>query len=223
MHDIKWIRENPDAFDRGLARRGLPPESKRLPATDERRRAVIGKLEHAQARRNAASKEIGEAKKKKDEAAAAKLMAEVAELKAAIPAMEAEEKSVSDELEKALAQIPNLPLPEVPDGTDEHGNVEHHKFGAKRDYAFAPKQHFDLREALGQMDFETAAKLSGARFVVLKKGLARMERALGQFFLDVHTGEHGYAEVKQPLLDRADVILQSAQLPNLHDSEFLAS
>src|SRR5712672_4171157 len=220
MHDIKWIRENPDAFDRGLARRGLPPESKRLLAIDERRRAVIGKLEHAQARRNAASKEIGEAKKKKDEAAAAKLMAEVAELKAAIPAMEAEEKSVSDELEKALAQIPNLPLPEVPDGTDEHGNVEHHKFGAKRDYAFAPKQHFELGEALGQMDFETAAKLSGARFVVLKKGLARLERALGQFMLDLHTTEHGYTEVNPPLLVRDEVMYGTAQLPKFAEDQF---
>ena len=220
MHDIKWIRENPDAFDRGLARRGLPPESKRLLAIDERRRAVIGKLEHAQARRNAASKEIGEAKKKKDEAAAAKLMAEVAELKAAIPAMEAEEKSVSDELEKALAQIPNLPLPQVPDGTDEHGNVEHHKFGAKRDYAFAPKQHFELGEALGQMDFETAAKLSGARFVVLKKGLARLERALGQFMLDLHTTEHGYTEVNPPLLVRDEVMYGTAQLPKFADDQF---
>ncbi len=220
MHDIKWIRENPDAFDRGLARRGLPPESKRLLAIDERRRAVIGKLEHAQARRNAASKEIGEAKKKKDEAAAAKLMAEVAELKAAIPAMEAEEKSVSDELEKALAQIPNLPLPEVPDGTDEHGNVEHHKFGAKRDYAFAPKQHFELGEALGQMDFETAAKLSGARFVVLKKGLARLERALGQFMLDLHTTVHGYTEINPPLLVRDEVMFGTAQLPKFAEDQF---
>jgi len=220
MHDIKWIRENSDAFDHGLARRGLPAESTRLLAIDERRRAVIGKLEHAQARRNAASKEIGEAKKKKDEAAAAKLMAEVAELKAAIPAMEAEEKSASDELEKALAQIPNLPLAEVPDGADEHGNVEHHKFGAKRDYAFAPKQHFDLGEALGQMDFESAAKLSGARFVVLKKGLARLERALGQFMLDLHTSEHGYVEVNPPLLVREHAPYGTGNLPKSADDMF---
>src|ERR1700741_1280646 len=132
MHDIRWIRDNPDAFDQGLARRGLPPEAKRLIALDERRRAAIGKAEQAQARRNAASKEIGVAKKNKDEAAAAKLMAEVAELKTAIPAMEAEEKAGGAELDSALAQIPNLPLAEVPDGTDEHGNVEHHKFGAVR-------------------------------------------------------------------------------------------
>src|SRR3979490_172452 len=220
MHDIKSIRENPDAFDRALARRGLPAEPKRLLAIDERRRAVIGKLEHAQARRNAASKEIGEAKRTKDEAAAAKLMAEGAELKAAIPAMEAEAKNVSNALETALAQIPNLPLPEVPDGTDEHGNVEHHKFGAKRDYAFAPKQHFELGEALGQMDFETAAKLSGARFVVLKKGLARLERALGQFMLDLHTTEHGYTEVNPPLLVLDEVMYGTAQLPKFAEDQF---
>jgi seryl-tRNA synthetase len=220
MHDIKWIRENPDAFDRALARRGLPGEAQRLISIDERRRAVIAKLEHAQARRNAASKEIGAAKKNKDEAAAATLMAEVADLKAAIPAMEAEGKSVSDELEKALAQIPNLPLAEVPDGADEHGNVEHHKFGAMRSYAFTPKQHFELGEALGFMDFETAAKLSGARFVVLKKGLARLERALGQFMLDLHTTEHGYAEIDPPLLVQDHVMFGTAQLPKFAEDQF---
>src|SRR6202035_5695129 len=220
MHDIRWIRDNPDAFDAALARRGLAPESKRLLATDERRRAVIGRLEHAQARRNSASKEIGEAKKKKDEAASARLMAEVAELKAAIPALEAQERAASAELDKALAEIPNLPLAEVPDGTDEHGNVEHHRFGAKHDYAFAPKQHFDLGEALGFMDFETAAKLSGARFVVLKKGLARLQRALGQFMLDLHTTDHGYAEIDPPLLVRDDVMFGTTQLPKFEDDQF---
>src|SRR4249920_786741 len=213
MHDIRWIRDNPDAFDQGLARRGLPPESKRLLALDERRRAAIAKAEQAQARRNAASKEVGLAKKNKDEAAAAGLMAEVAELKSAIPAMEADEKAATAELDRELAQIPNLPLADVPDGRDEHGNVEHHKFGARRDYAFAPRQHFDLGEALGQMDFETAAKLSGARFVVLTKGLARLERALGQFMLDLHTGEHGYNEVAPPLIVNDDVMYGTTQLP----------
>jgi seryl-tRNA synthetase len=222
MHDIKWIRENPEAFDRGLARRGLAPEAARLIAVDERRRATIVKAEQAQARRNAASKEIGEAKKAKDEARAQALMAEVAELKASIPALEAEEKAASQELDEALAQIPNLPLDEVPDGADEHGNVEHHRFGAKRDYPFSNKlkQHFELGEALGQMDFETAAKLSGSRFVVLKKGLARMERALGQFMLDLHTGEHGYTEVAPPLLVKNDVMYGTAQLPKFADDQF---
>src|SRR3981081_2654223 len=220
MHDIKWIRDNPGAFDRALARRGLAGEAKRLIALDERRRAAIQKAEAALARRNVASKEIGAAKKSNEEAAAQALLAEVARLKAEIPQLEAEEKKLSKELEDALAQIPNLPLDEVPDGKDEHGNVEHHHFGAKRNYGFAPKQHFELGEALGQMDFETAAKLSGARFVVLKKGLARMERALGQFMLDVHTGEHGYTEVNPPLLVRDDVMFGTAQLPKFKDDQF---
>ena len=223
MHDIKWIRDNPDAFDRALARRGLAGEAKRLIELDERRRAAIQKAEAAQARRNAASREIGAAKKSDDQAAAEKLMAEVAALKDAIPKLEAEEKTLSKELEDALAQIPNLPLDEVPDGKDENDNVEHHRFGANRNYAFAPKQHFELGEALGQMDFETAAKLSGARFVVLKSGLARLERALGQFMLDVHTSDHGYTEVNPPLLVRDDVMCGTAQLPKFVDDQFLAT
>ncbi len=220
MHDIKWIRENPEAFDRGLARRGLAPEAARLVAIDERRRAAIVKAEQAQARRNAASKEIGEARKARDEARAQALMAEVAELKASIPNLEAEEKAASEELDEALAQIPNLPLDEVPDGVDERGNAEHHRFGAKRDYGFSPKQHFELGEALGQMDFETAAKLAGARFVVLKRGLARMERALGQFMLDLHTNEHGYTEVAPPLLVKDDAMFGTAQLPKFEEDQF---
>jgi seryl-tRNA synthetase len=223
MHDIKWIRDNPDAFDRGLARRGLPPEAKRLIEIDGRRRAAIQKAEAALARRNAAAREIGAAKKSNEEAAAQALMAEVARLKAEIPALEAEEKKLSKALDDALAQIPNLPLPEVPDGKDPSGNVEHHRFGAKRNYGFAPQQHFDLGEALGQMDFETAAKLSGARFVVLKSGLARLERALGQFMLDVHTTEHGYTEVAPPLLVRDDVMFGTAQLPKFEEDQFVAT
>jgi seryl-tRNA synthetase len=222
MHDIKWIREHPEAFDRGLARRGLAGEAKKLIEIDEQRRAAIGKAEVAQARRNAASKEIGEAKKRKDEAAAAKIMAEVAELKSTIPALEADEKKLSKELDAALAQLPNLPADDVPDGNDANDNVEHHRFGARRDYGFTPKQHFDLGEGLGQMDFETAAKLSGARFVVLKRGLARLERALAQFMLDMHTGEHGYTEVSPPLLVRDDVMFGTAQLPKFAEDQFSA-
>jgi seryl-tRNA synthetase len=223
MHDIKWIRDNPDAFDRGLARRGLPGEAGRLIEIDERRRAAIQKAEAALARRNAASREIGAAKKSNEEAAGQALMAEVARLKAEIPALEAEEKKLSKELDDALAQVPNLPLPEVPDGTDSSDNVEHHRFGAKRNYGFTPQQHFDLGEALGQMDFETAAKLSGARFVVLKNGIARLERALGQFMLDVHTTEHGYIEVAPPLLVRDEVMFGTAQLPKFEDDQFETS
>jgi seryl-tRNA synthetase len=223
MHDIRWIRDNPEAFDRGLARRGLVPEAAHLIGLDERRRVAIAKLEQVQARRNAASKEIGEAKKAKDEARARALMAEVADLKEAMPAMDAEEKQASAELDEALARIPNLPADDVPDGVDEHGNVEHHKFGAKRDYAFAPKQHFELGEALGQMDFETAAKLSGSRFVVLKGGLARLERAIGQFMLDLHTTEHGYTEVAPPLLVQDEVMFGTTQLPKFGYDQFMTA
>jgi seryl-tRNA synthetase len=220
MHDIKWIRDNPDAFDRGLARRGLLGEAKRLIEIDERRRAAIQKAEAALARRNAASREIGAAKKSNEEAAAQALLAEVARLKAEIPQLEEGAKKASKELDDALAQIPNLPLDEVPDGKDASDNVEHHRFGAKRNYGFQPEQHFDLGEGLGQMDFETAAKLSGARFVVLKGGLARLERALAQFMLDVHTTEHGYTEVNPPLLVRDDVMFGTAQLPKFAEDQF---
>ncbi|MFZ3349782.1 MAG: serine--tRNA ligase [Xanthobacteraceae bacterium] len=220
MHDIRFIRENPDAFDKALARRGLPPQAQRLIVLDEARRAAIQKAEAAQARRNAASKEIGDKKKRQDEAQAKELMAEIAALKDSLPQMEAEEKSASKTLNDALAEIPNSPLDEVPDGKDEKDNVEHHRFGAKRDYSFALKQHFELGEALGQMDFDAASKLSGARFVVLKKGLARLERALGQFFLDLHTSEHGYVEVNPPLMVLNGTMFGTAQLPKFQDDQF---
>jgi len=229
MYDIKWIREHPDAFDRGLKRRGLEPLSEHLISIDQRRRAIIRVLESWQATRNSASKEIGEAKKAKDDARVAVLMAKVAEAKESIPRLEAEQKAADDELNKALAEIPNLPFDEVPDGTSADDNVEHHQFGKKRDYAFKPKQHFELGEALGMMDFELAAKLSGARFVVLQKGLARMERALGQFMLDVHTGPirksgdveiGGYTEVNPPLMVRDEVMFGTAQLPKFEDDQF---
>ena len=224
MHDIKSIRENPDAFDSALVRRGLAPMSAWLLALDERRRSAILSSEQAQARRNAASKEIGEAKKTKDEPRAAKLMAEVADLKTKMPELEQAAKVADEELAKELAAIPNLPLPapEVPDGTDEHGNVRRHVFGKARDYGFAAKAHDELGDALGLMDFETAAKLSGARFVVLKKQLARMERAIGQFMLDIHTNEHGYAEINPPLLVRNDVMFGTGQLPKFEDDQFWA-
>jgi seryl-tRNA synthetase len=222
MHDIKSIRDNPAAFDAGLKRRGLEPLSASLLAIDERRRAAILASEQAQARRNAASKEIGEAKKAKDEARAAKLMAEVAELKTTMPQLEAAAKAADEELAKELAAIPNLPLAEVPDGVDEHGNVQRHVFGKARDYGFAPKPHDDLGDALGYMDFETAAKLSGARFVVLKKGLARLERAIGQFMLDLHANEHGYNEINPPLLVRDHVMFGTGQLPKFEDDQFWA-
>ncbi|WP_028136240.1 serine--tRNA ligase [Bradyrhizobium japonicum] len=222
MHDIKSIRDNPQAFDAGLARRGLKPMSGSLLAIDEKRRAAILASEQAQARRNAASKEIGDAKKAKDEARAAKLMAEVAELKTTMPELEAAAKAADDELTKELSAIPNIPFDEVPDGVDEHGNVQRHVFGNKRNYSFTPKLHDDLGTALGYMDFEAAAKLSGARFVVLKKGLARLERAIGQFMLDLHTTEHGYTEINPPLLVRNEVMFGTGQLPKFEDDQFWA-
>ncbi len=222
MHDIKSIRDNPQAFDAGLKRRGLGPLSPSLLAIDEKRRAAILASEQAQARRNAASKEIGDAKKAKDDARAATLMAEVAELKTTMPQLEAAAKAADEELLKELAAIPNLPADDVPDGVDEHGNVQRHVFGAVRTYGFAPKPHDDLGVALGYMDFETAAKLSGARFVVLKKGLARLERAIGQFMLDLHSNEHGYSEINPPLLVRDDVMFGTGQLPKFEDDQFWA-
>src|SRR3979411_1057978 len=222
MHDIKWIRENPDAFDAALKRRGLEPLSAALLAIDEKRRAAIMASEQAQARRDSASKEIGDAKKAKDDARAAALRAEVTERKTTMPELEAAAKVADEELAKELAAIPNLPLDEVPDGVDEHGNVRRHVFGTVRNYGFAPKPHDDLGGALGFMDFETAAKLSGARFVVLKKGLARLERAIGQFMLDLHTNEHGYTEINPPLLVRDDVMFGTGQLPKFEDDQFWA-
>src|SRR6266566_3484559 len=220
MHAIKSIRDDPAAFDAALKRRGLEPLAAHIISIDERRRAIIRVLEINQARRNAVSKEVGEVKRAKDDARAAVLMAEVTQLKESISTLTAEEKDASKELETTLAAIPNLPLDEVPEGVDEYGNVQHHLFGAARNYAFAPKPHDDLGGALGFMDFETAAKLSGARFVVLKKGLARLERAIGQFMLDLHTNEHGYTEVNPPLLVRTPAMYGTAQLPKFEDDQF---
>ena len=222
MHDIKWIRDNPDAFDRALARRGLAGEAQRLIAIDERRRAMIleTRSRAGAPQRGLEGDRRGEEEQGRGGGAGADGGSRGAEGRPS-PALEAEEKKASKELDDALAQIPNLPPDEVPDGKDEKDNVEHHRFGAKRDYAFTPKQHFELGEALGQMDFETAAKLSGARFVVLKKGLARLERALGQFMLDVHTSEkHGYTEVNPPLLVRDEVMFGTAQLPKFEEDQF---
>jgi seryl-tRNA synthetase len=220
MHDIKSIRDNPQAFDAGLKRRGLAPLSSPLLAIDEARRTAISHLERALARRNAASKEIGDAKKKGDNAHAEDLMIEVTQLKVAIAELEKTPRELDAKLNDILAGIPNLPLDEVPDGVDEHGNLLRHLFGQARSYGFAPKPHDDLGGALGFMDFETAAKLSGARFVVLKKGLARLERAIGQFMLDLHTGEHGYIEVNPPLLVRDNVMFGTGQLPKFREDQF---
>jgi seryl-tRNA synthetase len=222
MHDIRFIRENPDAFDEGLRKRGLEPLSRELIALDEKRRAAIAAAQEAQQRRNALSKEIGQAKAKKDEARAEALMAEVARLKDSVPELETAEREANAALEKRLAEIPNLPGADVPEGQDEHGNVEKSRFGSPRNFP-QPKEHYELGEAMGLMDFETAAKLSGSRFVVLKGQIARLERALGQFMMDLHTTEHGYTEVAPPLLVRDDVMFGTGQLPKFEDDQFRAA
>ncbi len=223
MYDIKWIRENVEAFDEGLRRRGLKPLAAMLLALDDQRRAAIAKSQALQERRNAASKEIGAAMAKKDMPRVEALKAEVAELKASLPALEAEERAAIEALDQALAEIPNMPLPEVPYGRDENDNVELRAVGAKPRFSFKPKEHFEIGEALGLMDFETAAKISGARFVVLKGSLARLERALAQFMLDLHVSEHGYAEVNPPLVVRSAAMFGTAQLPKFQADQFFAS
>jgi len=223
MHDIKLIRDDPEAFDRGLRRRGLAPLAGELTRLDEARREWTHRLQEAQARRNAASKEIGEAMKTGDKARAEALKAEVAALKDAIAESEAKEREASEGLNAELAAIPNLPQDDVPDGVDETGNIEIRKHGEARRFNFAPKQHFEIGEDLGLMDFETAAKLSGARFVVVKGPLARLERALATFMLDLHTGTHGYTEVNPPLLVRDETMFGTAQLPKFRDDQFSVS
>ena len=226
MHDIKWIKENPTVFDERLNRRNLADEARRrfssanIISIDERRRALVRVHEAALTERKALSKENEAARKNKDDAAVKRLTEKVLELKASISTTESEEKDAANELRNLLAEIPNLPLEDVPDGIDEHGNVQRHVFGDKNKYAFTPKAHDDLGAALGFMDFETAAKLSGARFVVLKKGLARLERAIGQFMIDLHSNEHGYTEVNPPLLVRNEVMFGTGQLPKFEDDQF---
>ena len=220
MYDIKWIRDYADVFDRGRARRGLEPLSAQLLAFDDSRRTAIAALQTAQERRNAASKEIGAAMKAGDAAKAEALKAEVAEIKENWPALEEAERYAIAELEAALAAIPNTPLDEVPDGADETANVEVARWGEPRNFDFAPKEHFDIGEALGLMDFETAAKISGARFVVNKGPLARLERALAQFMLDLHIDQHGYTEVAPPLLVRDEAMFGTAQLPKFREDQF---
>ena len=191
MFDIKAIRENPEVFDEGLARRGLAPLSAELLELDEARRSHVLKLQEAQQARNAASKEIGKAKASGDEAAAQAASEEVSKLKSFLQTGEDEERRLSQALNDALAGIPNIPHDDVPAGADESDNVLYREHGEKPQLEFEPKEHYELGEELGQMDFETAAKLSGSRFVLLNRQIARLERALGQFMLDLHTQEHG--------------------------------
>jgi len=227
VFDIRWIAQNPQAFDAGLRKRGLAPGGEvkfadELIALDAARRRVITRLQEAQARRNAASKEIGSAKKAKDAARAAALMAEVATLKDELAAGEKAQAEADRALDAALSVIPNLPREEVPVGKDEHDNTQVRRVGKPPKLAWTnkPKQHFEIGEALGLMDFETAAKLSGSRFVVLKGELARLERALAQFMLDLHTVEFGYTEIMPPYLVRDEVMYGTAQLPKFSEDQF---
>ncbi|MBN7758713.1 serine--tRNA ligase [Nitratireductor aquimarinus] len=221
MLDIKWIRENPQALDEALKKRGADPESGKLLALDEARRQHLTKLQEAQERRNAASKEIGKAMASGDKDLAEKLKAEVSELKSFVQDGEAEERRHDAALNDALARVPNIPLEDVPVGADENDNVEVRRHGEPK-HANWSKEHFEIGEALGLMDFERAAKLSGSRFTVLSGQLARLERALGQFMLDLHTQEHGYTEVQPPLLVRDDAMFGTGQLPKFTEDLFRA-
>lgn len=219
MHDIRLIRENRSAFDAQLARRGLTPQAETLLQLDERRRALATEMQTAQARRNDASKLIGAAMAKGDAAAADALKAEVAALKDRLPALEAEEKDVAAQLKAALDIIPNLPADDVPDGAGEEDNVEVSRWGTPRNFDFTPREHADLAPALG-MDFETGARLSGARFTFLRGHMARLHRALGQFMLDVQTLEHGYTECNPPVLVRDEAMYGTDKLPKFAEDGF---
>jgi seryl-tRNA synthetase len=220
MLDIKWIRENPEALDAALAKRGAGAQSGQLIALDEARRSHVGALQALQERRNAASKEIGKAMAAKDQAAADSLKAEVAKLKDELQAGEAKERELDEALKHALSVLPNIPLEDVPVGKDESDNVEIRVSGTKPDLGFETREHFELGEALGMMDFERAAKMSGARFTILSGGLARLERALGQYMLDLHTGEHGYTEINPPLMVNDAAAYGTDKLPKFGDDLF---
>ena len=226
MLDVKWIRENPEAFVAGLEKRGFEPAPQDLLGEilklDEQRRETIQRLQELQARRNASSRDIGKAKQGKDEGEAKRLMDEVAGLKEEIQTGEDKERAQDQKLHELLAGIPNMPADDVPVGPDESANVELRKVGTPPIFDFEPKQHFEIGEALRLMDFEIATKLSGSRFVVLKGALARLERALAQLMLDLHTTEHGYTEINPPLLVRDDTMFGTAQLPKFEEDQFPA-
>ena len=233
MLDIRWIRENPDILAKALMKRGQSQASaestvSELIQKDEDRRAHLGELQVKQERRNAASKEIGNAMRAGDSARAEELQAEVKGIKEFIQNGEARERELDKALNDALAEIPNVPMDDVPVGKDEHDNVKVREWGTELitqrqpRMGNKPKEHFEIGEALGLMDFERAAKLSGSRFTVLKGKLARLERALGQFMLDLHTNEHGYEEIQPPLLVRDEAFFGTGQLPKFEEDLFFA-
>lgn len=220
MFDIKWIRDNPDAFDEGLRKRGLAAMAGQLVEMDEARRNHLTALQEAQSRRNAASKDIGKAMAARDQVTADRLKAEVAELKDFIQAGEEKARQLETALNDALAAIPNLPLEDVPVGVDENDNVEVRRWGEPPKFDFEPRQHFEIGEALGLMDFERAAKISGARFVILKGALSRLERAIASFMIDLHTGENGYTEYNPPFLVRDAAAFGTGNLPKFAEDLF---
>ena len=219
MHDIAFIRANPAAFDAALARRGLEPQADRIVALDAKKREAATRVQQAQSRRNEASKAIGQAMGQGDKEKAEALKAEVAEIKASMPEWEEAENAAGEELKDLIAILPNLPAEDVPEGADEADNVELHSWGTKRDFAFAPKEHADIGPALG-MDFETGAKLSGARFTFLRGDIARMHRALAQFMLDKQTRENGYTECNPPVLVGDDAMYGTDKLPKFAEDSF---
>lgn len=218
MHDLRTIRDNPDAFDVALARRGVTPSSSEILGLDEARRGAQTRMQELQARRNAVSKEVGQRKSKGEYAD--DLIAEVQSLKDGLAACEQEERDLSEKLDAILCSLPNIPLEGIPDGADENDNVEIRRVGEPRSFDFDPKEHFDIGEALGMMDFETAATMSGARFVLLKGALARLERALASFMLDTHTEKNGYTEAIPPFLVRDNAVFGTGQLPKFSEDLF---
>ncbi|MEX0317295.1 MAG: serine--tRNA ligase [Ruegeria sp.] len=220
MHDIRAIRENPAAFDAALARRGDAPVSSSLLQLDEARRAKILAAETAQAEQNKAAKAIGAAKAKGDEAEFERLRAEVAAKKSEVAAMQAEAKELDAQLTDQLARIANLPAEDVPEGADEDDNVEVNRWGTPREFAFAPKEHYEIASVAAAMDFETAAKTSGSRFVNLSKGVARIHRALAQFMLDTHIDKNGLTETATPVLVRDEAMYGTDKLPKFGEDSY---
>lgn len=219
MHDIRIIRDEPAAFDAALARRGAEPQSAAILTLDETRRAVTTRMQEAQSRRNEASKAIGQAMAQGDKDRAEALKAEVAEIKQVLPALEEEDRQLGAQLDALLASIPNLPAEDVPQGADESENVEVSRWGTPRAFDFDALEHADIGPALG-LDFETGAKISGARFTFLRGGMARLHRALAQFMLDRQTGENGYLECAPPLLVRDEAMFGTGQLPKFEEDLF---
>ncbi len=220
MHDIKAIRQNPATFDAGLARRGLPPQADAILAIDNARRAAIHAAETALAERNAASRQVGAAKARGDEAEFERLRALVGAKKAEVAALEEQARAESARLDDILMSLPNIPADDIPDGADEADNVELRRVGTPRDFAFPPKEHFEVAGAAGGLDFETAAKLSGTRFVVLKGAMNRLHRALGQFMLDTHVDQNGFTEAWTPVLVRDEAMYGSGQLPKFAEDSY---